>query len=96
MAASDRPIDDLATRLVLIRRLRGMSIVEASAACLRPDGRPLNRGLWWSWECGAMPPLKTRGETLDAIAQGLGVDRHWLEHGGPLARPKAAASRRAA
>jgi transcriptional regulator with XRE-family HTH domain len=43
---------------------------------------------WRSWETGATTNAARRPAMLDKIAKELGVPLEWLEHGGPLERPK--------
>jgi transcriptional regulator with XRE-family HTH domain len=84
------PVDDLGTRLLLARRMHGLTVKEAAAQC------GLNYGSWSTWERGARPRPRDLPGILDAISAGLNVDREWLANGGPLARPRPAGLRSAA
>lgn len=74
------PVDNLANRLVLVRRAMNLSQREAAAAC------GVGFGSWQSWENGSAPRNALRD--LVRVAQALNVDREWLMFGGPL-RPEA-------
>ena len=73
------PADTFAHRLLLIRAERGITLREAAEKC------GLNYGSWNTWEHGALP--RDILDVTEAIAEGLGVDRDWLLHGGPLTAP---------
>src|SRR5882672_626170 len=71
------PEDSYAHRLMLARAHAGhLSIREAAEKC------GLNYASWANWERGARS--RTVVEDVDAIAEGLAVDRDWLLHGGAL------------
>ena len=75
------PADTFGHRLMLARADGGnLTIREAADKC------GLNYGSWSNWERGSLPRDKV--EVVEAIAEGLGVDRDWLLHGGPLTRPE--------
>jgi transcriptional regulator with XRE-family HTH domain len=71
------PVDDLATRLLVLRHQRGLSQREAADRC------GITYGAWQSMEDGR----QARGldQKVAKIADALGVDREWLMWGGPLA-----------
>lgn len=74
------PADSLSNRLMLARRLEGLTVSEAAARC------GFGRGAWIGWEKGARPL-----DYLDmtgVIAAKLDVDVDWLRFGGSLAGPK--------
>jgi len=74
------PADTFSNRLVLARRLAGLTIREAAAQA------GLNYGSWSNWENGMRPQ-----DPVDActrIADALDVDFNWLLLGGPLAGPR--------
>jgi transcriptional regulator with XRE-family HTH domain len=73
------PADTFAHRLILVRAERGLTLREAAEKC------GLNYGSWNGWERGSMP--RDRVDVVDAISEGLGIDRNWLLDGGPLTRP---------
>lgn len=74
------PEDTYAHRLMLARADAGhLSIREAAEKC------GLNYATWANWERGTRS--RTIVEDAEAIAEGLGIDRDWLLHGGPLTRP---------
>lgn len=74
------PVDSFDHRLMLARSHAGrLSIQEAAARC------GFTHQSWSNWERGRVPRDKV--EVAEAIAEGLGVDRDWLLHGGPLERP---------
>lgn len=75
------PYDTFGARLRLSRLHAGdLTIKEAAEKC------GLNYGSWSNWERGSRPLDFV--ETVDAISNGLGIDRDWLMFGGPLAREK--------
>lgn len=80
------PADTLANRLVLARRLAGMTINEAAEAA------GLVGSSWANWENGRRPHGET--DVVGAIAEALDVDFHWLLFGGPLEGPKGRPVRR--
>lgn len=74
------PADTFANRLVLARRLAGLTIRQAAAEA------GLNYGSWSNWENG-MRPLDAV-EVCTSIARALDVDFNWLLLGGALAGPR--------
>jgi transcriptional regulator with XRE-family HTH domain len=74
------PADTFANRLVLARRLAGLTIRQAAAEA------GLNYGSWSNWENG-MRPLDAV-EVCSAIADALDIDFNWLLLGGALAGPR--------
>jgi transcriptional regulator with XRE-family HTH domain len=74
------PADTLSVRLMLARKLAGVSIREAADLC------GLGRGAWTKWENGARPLDLL--EITGIIAERLDIDVDWLRFGGPLAGPK--------
>jgi hypothetical protein len=73
------PGDTWALRLVASRHHAGrLSIEKAANAC------GLNPANWVRWEAGAKPRDPDRVEVSQAIADGLGMNFHWLLYGGPL------------
>jgi transcriptional regulator with XRE-family HTH domain len=74
------PSDTFDHRLMLARSHAGrLTIQEAAAKC------GVTHQSWSNWERGRIPRDKV--EVADAIAEGLGIDRDWLLHGGPLTSP---------
>ena len=74
------PADTFGVRLMLVRAHAGhMTVKDAADKC------GLNYGSWSNWERGKMP--RDLLDVVEAIAEGLGIDRDWLLHGGPLTRP---------
>lgn len=71
------PADTLSNRLVLSRRLAGMTIDEAAAAA------GVTSSSWANWEAGRRPQRET--DVIGAIADALDIDFNWLLLGGPLA-----------
>jgi transcriptional regulator with XRE-family HTH domain len=71
------PADTLPNRLMLARKLAGLSIREAADLC------GLGRGAWTKWETGSRPLDLL--EITGVIAEKLDVDLEWLRFGGPLA-----------
>jgi len=70
------PSDTFGNRLVLARRLEGLTIREAAERC------GLHYATWSTWEAGRRP-----ADILDVttrIADELDIDRDWLLFGGPL------------
>lgn len=80
------PADTFSNRLVLARRLAGLTIREAAAQT------GLNYGSWSNWENG-MRPLDAVG-VCTAIAEALDIDFNWLLLGGPLAGPRGLPTKR--
>lgn len=75
------PADTLRARLKLARMHAGdLTIREAADRC------GLIHASWANWEKGMEP----RGlvDIVDAISEGLGIDRDWLLFGGPLTQPE--------
>lgn len=72
------PADTYAHRLMLARAHAGnLSIRTAAELC------GLNHANWANWEQGIRS--RTVVEDVEAISEGLGIDRNWLLFGGPLA-----------
>lgn len=80
------PADTFANRLVLARKLAGMTIRDAASAA------GLNYGSWSNWENGKRPIDIL--QVVDAISEALDIDQEWLLFGGPLAGPKGREVRR--
>lgn len=80
------PADTFSNRLLLARRLCGLTIREASAQT------GLNYGSWSNWENGMRP--QDMVETCRLIAEALDVDFNWLLLGGPLAGPRGMPTKR--
>jgi len=74
------PADTLPNRLMLARKLAGVSIREAADLC------GLGRGAWTKWENGARPLDLL--EITAVIAERLDVDLEWLRFGGALEGPR--------
>lgn len=74
------PADTLPNRLMLARKLAGLSIREAAELC------EVGRGAWTNWENGARPLDFL--EITGVIAERLDIDVDWLRFGGALAGPK--------
>jgi transcriptional regulator with XRE-family HTH domain len=76
------PADTFSHRLMLARSHAGrLTIQDAATKC------GFSHQTWSNWEHGKEP----RGNILDlveAIAEGLGIDRDWLLYGGPLTKPE--------
>jgi transcriptional regulator with XRE-family HTH domain len=75
------PADTYAHRLMLARAHAGnLSIRAAAERC------GLNHANWSNWEQG----IRSRSviDDVQAISEGLDVDREWLLFGGPLAKPE--------
>jgi transcriptional regulator with XRE-family HTH domain len=71
------PADTFAHRLLLARAEAGnLTIDDAAKRCT------LGAQNWSNWEKGRIPRDKV--EVAEAISEGLGIDRDWLLHGGPL------------
>lgn len=70
------PADTFANRLVLARKLAGLTIREAAEAA------GLNYGSWSNWENGKRP--QDLLDVVDRISATLDVDHEWLLFGGPL------------
>lgn len=93
------PADTFANRLLLARRLNGLTIraaAEQLAKRLDAEGEDLGSS-WSNWENGRKP--RDEAETIRAIAAALDVDEQWLMFGGPLspaAPPRRRSSKRAA
>lgn len=80
------PADTFANRLLLARRLAGMTIEQAAAAA------GLNSSSWSNWENGMRPQGQV--DIAGAIAEALDVDFNWLLLGGPLAGPRGLPTKR--
>lgn len=74
------PTDSFAHRLLLVRAQSGhLTVKDAAEKC------GLNAAAWAKWELrGSLP--RDIVDVANAIADGLGIDRDWLLHGGPLTR----------
>jgi transcriptional regulator with XRE-family HTH domain len=70
------PADTFSNRLVLARRLAGMTIEEAAEAA------NLSKSSWANWENGRRPQGQV--DVCQAIASALDVDFNWLLLGGAL------------
>jgi transcriptional regulator with XRE-family HTH domain len=70
------PQDTLALRLILVRRVLGLSQRAAAAQC------DLTFGEWQSMEAGSA--ARGVAEKVTKISAATGVDRDWLMWGGPL------------
>jgi transcriptional regulator with XRE-family HTH domain len=70
------PADTLSNRLLLARKLAGMTIDEAA------DAAGVTPSSWANWEKGMRPQRET--DVIGAIAEALDVDFNWLLFGGPL------------
>lgn len=80
------PADTLSNRLMLARKLAGLSIRDAADLC------GYGRGAWTNWERGARPL-----DLLDitgVIAEKLDIDINWLRFGGPLVPAQGRSTRR--
>jgi DNA-binding XRE family transcriptional regulator len=82
------PADTFSNRLVLARRLAGMTIEEAA------DATGLSKSSWANWENGTRP--HDRDEVCQAIAVALDVDLIWLTFGGPLTPARGRPTKRSA
>lgn len=80
------PADTLSNRLVLARKLEGLSIEDAVEQVYERTGVQLSKSSWANWEQGMRPQKET--DVLQAIAWGLDVDDVWLIWGGPLESAK--------
>lgn len=70
------PADTLSNRLMLARKLAGLTIEQsAQAAGVTPSS-------WANWEAGRRPQRET--DVLGMIADALDIDLEWLTYGGPL------------
>lgn len=81
------PADTLSNRIVLARRLAGMTIEEAAEAT------GLSKSSWANWENGMRPQRET--DVIQTIAVALDVDRNWLMFGGPLTPARGKPTKRA-
>jgi len=70
------PRNTFAARLLLVRHELGISQEEAAAKCGLDDGS------WSNWENGTIP--RKQVQIVQAISDGLGVDREWLAWDGGL------------
>jgi transcriptional regulator with XRE-family HTH domain len=75
------PADTFGHRLMLVRAHLGHMTVKDAA-----EKAGVNYGSWSKWERGSSP--RDLLEVVDAIADGLNIDREWLLRGGQLSRPK--------
>lgn len=80
------PVDSFSNRLVLARRLAGVTIEQAAEAA------GLSKSSWANWENGRRP--QDRLEVCRAIADTLDVDYNWLVFGGPLLPARGRPTRR--
>lgn len=71
------PADSFPNRLVLARRLAGLTIREAAAQA------GVNYGSWSNWENGKRPVDIL--DTANRISEALDIDHEWLLFGGALA-----------
>jgi len=74
------PVDTFGHRLLLARAELRLTIEQAAAKC------DLLSQSWGQWERGVTP--RDIVDVVEAIAEGLGMDRDWLLRGGALARPE--------
>lgn len=78
------PVDTFAVRLVLSRIHAGdLTLRDAAEKC------GLSFASWSNWERGMKP--RDFLEVVQAVSEGLGIDRDWLMWGGPLARQEPSA-----
>lgn len=70
------PADTLSNRIVLARRMAGLTIEEAA------EVTGLSKSSWANWENGMRPQRET--DVIQVIAAALDIDRNWLMFGGPL------------
>lgn len=81
------PADTLSNRLLLARKLAGMTIDQAAAAAgVTPSS-------WANWEQGMRPQRET--DVIGAISDALDVDQTWLMFGGPLTPARGKPTKRA-
>lgn len=80
------PSDTFSNRLLLARKLAGMTIEEAAEAA------GVKKSSWANWENGRRPHGII--EVCQAIAESLDVDFNWLLLGGPLAGPRGLPTKR--
>jgi len=74
------PADTFGHRLMLARADAGLTIEQAAAKC------GLLSQSWGNWERGRIP--RDIVDVVEAVFEGLGIDRDWLLHGGPLTTPE--------
>lgn len=77
------PSDTFGTRLLLVRKEKGLSVEQAAKLC------GVAQPTWSTWERGAHPRDLVRA--VRDISQALGVDQQWLMWGGALAEAGSAA-----
>lgn len=70
------PTDTFGSRLLLVRRQKGMTVEVAAKLC------GVAQPTWTTWENGAKP--RDHVGAVRKISEALGVDRDWLMWGGPL------------
>lgn len=70
------PADTFSNRLLLARKLAGMTIEQAA------DAADVTKSSWANWESGRRP--QGMQDICQAIAEALDVDLIWLMFGGPL------------
>lgn len=80
------PADTFSNRLLLARKLAGLTIREAAAKA------GLSYGSWSNWENGMRPHGQV--DVCVAIAEALDVDFNWLLMGGPLAGARGVPTKR--
>lgn len=80
---TDIPTDTLSVRLLIARHAHRPPLTAQEAARLVG----VNPGTWRNWERGDHIKAAAKPAMLAYIASKLGVDREWLEHGGPLNPP---------
>jgi transcriptional regulator with XRE-family HTH domain len=74
------PADTFSHRLLLARAELHLTIEQAAAKC------GLLSQSWGQWERGSTP--RDIVDVVEAVVEGLGIDRDWLLYGGPLAKPE--------
>jgi transcriptional regulator with XRE-family HTH domain len=75
------PADTFANRLLLARRMNGLTIKQA-AELIQVEGERDVASSWSNWENGRRP--RDAPDTIRIIATALDVDEQWLMFGGPL------------
>jgi transcriptional regulator with XRE-family HTH domain len=73
------PADTFSNRLLLARKLAGMTIEQAAEAS------GVTKSSWANWENGRLPQGMI--DICQAIASALDIDLQWLMLGGPLSPP---------
>jgi transcriptional regulator with XRE-family HTH domain len=82
------PADTLSNRLVLARKLAGLTIDQAA------DAAGVKSSSLANWEQGMRPQRET--DIVAAIAEAYDVDYHWLLFGGPLTPARGKPTKRVA